>query len=122
MKVREDFRRDGLAANFLADGELVNIVAKVLPGSKINIGYPAICAGEYRSCEEILTTADNPVTELCVVGHARDDHLKKMSQIIEGYENVSANSWMPISDYFLAQTVRVDDETAFKGLKSIRLF
>ena len=78
MHVREDFRRDGLAANFLADSELINIVSNILKGSKINIGYPAICDQEYQICSDILKNSNNNA-ELCVVGHAREEHLKKVT-------------------------------------------
>ncbi len=118
MFVREDFRRDGLAANFMADSELINIVSSILEGSKINIGYPAICNEEYQICSNILEHSNNKA-ELCVVGHAREEHLKKMADITKDRANVSANSWMPISDYFLNQTVKVSSKEAFNGLKSI---
>lgn len=119
MKVREDFRRDGLAAHFLADETLIALASEVLPGSKINIGYPAICEKEYEMCLRILNYASSDLTELCVVGHAREDHLTKMAEIVKGHHNVTANSWIPISDYFLSQTVRVSSKDAFSGLKSI---
>ncbi|MBI4981333.1 hypothetical protein HZC30_07320 [Candidatus Woesearchaeota archaeon] len=119
MNVREDFRRDGLAAHFLADETLIALACKVLPGSKINIGYPAICEKEYEKCSRIVNHASNDLTELCVVGHAREDHLNKMAEIIKNSYNVTANSWIPISDYFLNQTVRVSSKEVFSGLKSI---
>ncbi|MEK6934345.1 MAG: hypothetical protein AABW46_00545 [Nanoarchaeota archaeon] len=119
MFVREDFRRDGLAANFLADDQLISIVSKLLEGSRINIGYPAICQREYEACSRILSNSQNDSTELCVVGHAREEHLDAMSIIIKNHKNVSANSWIPISDYFLDQTVRVNPREAYTGLKSL---
>ena len=82
MKVREDFRRDGLAANFLADEKMMYIVTKVLFNSKINIGYPAICDEEYRMCERILEIKPENNNEYCVVGHSRKDHLLKLAKII----------------------------------------
>ncbi len=119
MNVREDFRRDGLAAHFLADETLIALASKILPGSKINIGYPSICEKEYEMCSRILNYASSDLTELCVVGHARENHLNKMAKIIKNSHNVTANSWIPISDYFLNQTVRVSSKDAFSGLKSI---
>lgn len=117
MKVREDFRRDGLAANFLADKRMITLAGRILKDSKINIGYPAICEQEYQTCKRILE-ADTPA-ELCVVGHARNDHLDIMAGILEGTDNSSANAWMPISDHFFRQTVKVNAETAFEGLKAV---
>src|SRR3989344_1875622 len=119
MNIREDFRRYGLAANFLADETLIALASAVLPGSKINIGYPSICEKEFEMCSRILKYASNPITELCVVGHAREDQLDKMAEVVKNYFNTSANSWIPISDYFLNQTVRVSSREAFSGLKSI---
>lgn len=119
MLVREDFRRDGLAANFLANSYLMQLAAKSIPGSRMNIGYPAICTEEYKRCEDILNNASGHLTELCVVGHARGDQLEHMAKIVNGYENVTANSWIPISDHFLNQTVKKSARETFSGLKQI---
>jgi hypothetical protein len=119
MIVREDFRRDGLAANFLVDEELMSLIPKILIGSKINIGYPAICKQEYSMCSKILEKCDSNLAELCVVGHARENHLNKLSEVIKNYDNVSANIWIPISDYFLEKTVKINSKNTLEGLKSI---
>ena len=118
MLVREDFRRDGLAANFLADSELINLARLVLKGSKINIGYPAICSEEYKLCCNIVNNS-NSEAELCVVGHGRKKHLEVMASVIKGKQNVSANSWIPISNYFLEKTLKISPKDAFKGLVNI---
>ncbi|MBU1199470.1 MAG: hypothetical protein KKF46_00945 [Nanoarchaeota archaeon] len=108
-----------MAANFLADETMIKLASEVLPGSKINIGYPAICESEYEMCSRILKHASSDITELCVVGHAREDHLEKMAEVIKEGHNVTANSWIPISNYFLNETVKVSPKNTFNGLKTI---
>ena len=96
--VREDFRRDGLFANFPASPELMRMLAKSIPASRINIGYPAICSSEQEACKSImLALADLPV-EQAVVGHCLPSHLRVMSRLANAVPNGSANFWIPVSD------------------------
>jgi len=111
IKVREDFRRDGLAANFLVGGEQIKYLAKALPGSIINIGYPGICSEEYKSCEEILNLANGNGAELSVVGHMTKAHVDLLLNITKSHFGVSANTWLPISDYFIKKTFNEHPET-----------
>lgn len=117
IKIREDCRRDGLAASFLLDGEAIAHISKAFPGSIINIGYPSVCDEEYNACKEILEyNKDNTNTEFALVGHARKTHLISMNALLESYSNASANIWMPTSDYFIKRTIninpkRIIDET-----------
>lgn len=103
--VREDFRRDGLAANFLADHTLVKMAAESLPCSKINIGYPSICSEEYKRCVEILSNTYQSSNELCVVGHARQKDLEIMARILQPHINAAGNVWLPVSDHFIDRTL-----------------
>lgn len=100
LNVRDDFRRDGLAASFRVDKNLFRIYMNAYPdGTRFNIGYPSICSEEYNSCSRILELAEEKDTvELCVVGHARHSDLQMMSRLLEGRKNVSANVWIPVSE------------------------
>jgi hypothetical protein len=53
IREREDFRRDGLFANFLVDDEIMVLVARAFPGSILQVGYPAICNMEREMCRKI---------------------------------------------------------------------
>lgn len=109
LKIREDCRRDGLAATFLLDGEAISHISNAFSGSIINIGYPSICDEEYNACKEILEyNKDNTNSEFAVVGHARKTHLISMNNLLESYPNASANIWMPTSDYFIKRTINID--------------
>gem|GEM_PF-6903395 len=97
MQVREDFRRDGLAATFLVGAELFAVLASAFPsGTRFNIGYPSICEEETRACARILTKKPAH-QEYCVVGHARQFDLDVMASLLKGYQGVSANIWLPSS-------------------------
>lgn len=117
MNIREDFRRDGLAANFLVDANIMRDLVRVIPGSKLNIGYPSICVEEKKACQNILTELSGNGVELSVVGHSKEAQLRDLASVISGYENVAANSWIPISDHFLKQTVNLTAQETFRGLK-----
>jgi len=95
--VREDFRRDGLAATFLADKDLMTAFINAFPSdTRINIGYPSICDEEARSCAEILAIKRTNI-ELGLVGHARRFDLDVMARLLDNQELVSANVWLPVS-------------------------
>jgi len=117
ISIREDFRRDGIAANFLANGEVMEQVSKAFPGSKINIGYPGICEAEYAQCKEILQNNKNSEAELSVVGHARIGHLMKLKTILSNTGNSAANIWLPVSNHFINQTIKEKPDSVLKIAK-----
>ena len=78
-------------------------LARSLPSSRINIGYPGICAAEARMCRSILTAlADLPI-EQAVVGHCCIRHLRLMSRLVNAVPNSSANFWIPVSDIAISR-------------------
>jgi len=99
LNVRDDFRRDGLAASFLVDKDIYETYVNAFPdGTRFNIGYPSICSEEYNTCDRILKIADGLAnSELCIVGHAREPDLQLMSRLLSNRKNVSANVWIPAS-------------------------
>ncbi len=105
IQIREDFRRDGLAACFRADRALLEKFDQVFPFSKINIGYPSICSAEYEKCEDIL--AGNFTSELCLTGHARDYDIRKLLELSNRCNSgkLSANIWIPVSNEFIKNTI-----------------
>lgn len=119
INVREDFRRDGLAANFLVTPRTIGLLSNAIPSSKINIGYPGICSEEYAACKKILDSNLDSSAELCLTGHARLDHIKIMSKLIENHSNSSANIWIPISDYFIKNTFNMKPEEILKDVVSL---
>nr|WP_238354364.1 hypothetical protein [Fulvivirga marina] len=66
-------------------------------GSRINIGYPSICGGEYSKCQDIVGLKRNAGVELSTVGHARKHDLNIMAKLLREAENVSANIWISSS-------------------------
>ena len=117
VSIREDFRRDGLAANFLADAELIRYTAESFPMARINIGYPGICNSEYRACEDILTGNQDVSAELCVVGHSRRDHVNIIGQLAQLHKSASANIWIPCSDKFIAATIGLPPTEVLENTK-----
>ncbi|MCF7866217.1 hypothetical protein K9L67_04625 [Candidatus Woesearchaeota archaeon] len=117
--IREDFRRDGLAANFLGDKYLIEFAINSFPNSIFNIGYPGICEEEKKMCSDILEHNKDSNAELAVVGHARPEHLELMSKIISPYQNVSANIWVPISDDFINQTMKTTPDNIKEYIKKL---
>ena len=103
--VREDFRRDGLAANFRATSKTVLAAGKALPNSVINIGYPGICYEELQRCKEILTTTNESQAEYAIVGHSREDHVNLIKNLVNKTPNTSGNIWAPVSDKFINATI-----------------
>ncbi|MBD3340054.1 MAG: hypothetical protein GF353_13150 [Candidatus Lokiarchaeota archaeon] len=106
IKIREDFRRDGLAFNFLVDDELMLMIAKTFPGSIIQVGYPAICSEERKMCSKILERLKGESVELALSGHAMKQHLEIIGELLIPYPKATANIWIPISDYFIARTLK----------------
>lgn len=101
--LREDFRRDGLFANFLATADLMIDLARSIPGSRINVGYPAICAAERHACQTIMHALRDSPTEQALVGHCSPSHLRVMSELANSVPNSSANFWIPTSDIAIAR-------------------
>lgn len=107
--VREDFRRDGLFINFLAGPEVMLSLARAFPGSTINAGYPGICDQEYLACAAICSALKAEDNEVAFVGHARKDHLKTIATIVNKAQNTSANFWIPLSDTFMNNTMKMSE-------------
>lgn len=100
MYIRDDFRRDGIAATFKVSMTLYHkYLSAFPPGTRINIGYPSICKQEYSKCSEILNLQRSEEVELSTVGHARAYDLKIMEELLRGHPNISANIWIPSSDF-----------------------
>ncbi|MEP0984915.1 hypothetical protein [Ekhidna sp.] len=113
--VRDDFRRDGLAATFKISMNLYQKYLESFPsGTRINIGYPSICKQEYLACKEILKLRRTEV-ELSPVGHARQYDLKIMEELLRGHSNVSANIWIPLSDSACSSILNSTPEDVLKA-------
>ncbi len=106
LHIREDFRRDGLCMNFLADSEIMTDLSRAFPESMINIGYPATCSNEAIMCRKIIKGLENENIEAAVVGHSLPSHLDLMADIANSAPNTSANFWIPVSDYMIGQTMK----------------
>ncbi len=106
INIREDFRRDGLAANFLGDGTLIRLAAEAFPGAVINVGYPGICKQEQEACRKILESTRGVPCEIAVVGHSKSDQVRLLKELVAKYDHASANIWVPVSDYFIGQTIK----------------
>jgi hypothetical protein len=123
LKIREDFRRDGLAANFLVDEKMMEYDAKAFPGSIINIGYPAICSEENKAVKRILDHLKEFDIEVAVVGHAIKSHIDIMGEVIAPYHNASANFWIPVSTDFINKTLNKDPKEILKNaLELVKYF
>lgn len=116
FNVRDDFRRDGLAASFLVDKDVYETYVGAYPeGTRFNIGYPSICSEEYNTCARILEIADDKRNiELCLVGHAREADLLLMSQLLENKQHVSANVWIPSSEQATKNILGLSTDGAFQ--------
>jgi len=105
IKIREDCRRDGIAANFLIDSAMMRTLAQAFPESILCTGYPSICSEEEKRVAQILDALKDTSVESAVYGHAIDTHLEQIGKLIEPYQNASACFWIPTSDHFIAQTL-----------------
>lgn len=115
LKIREEFRRDGLAVNFRVDAMAIRLFAKCFPNSMINIGYACIGENEKKTCKSILEfNRDNPYNnEFCISGHANKTHIEYIHSLIKDYENTSAAIWVPAGNNFFnsKKSEIVKDET-----------
>ncbi len=111
MQIREEFRRDGLAATFLVEKELFKMYSSAFPkGTRFNIGYPSICEEEERVCLEILEIPRDDI-EFCLVGHARKFDLDIMSKLLSKQENASAIIWLPASTQSASRILNCNIDT-----------
>lgn len=117
VKIREDFRRDGLAATFFLGASAIEKFCQAFPHNRVNIGYPSVCEGEYNMCEAILDAFPCSKGEPCLTAHARIDHLEQCSNLAHRYE-CSANIWIPISESFIANTVDTSFEAVLKQARN----
>jgi len=119
--IREDFRRDGLAINFLVNEELMLMVARAFPGSILQVGYPAICSKEFEMCHKILKKLEGENIEPALSGHALKGHLDKMGLLVKPYPKATANIWIPVSDYLIARTLKLKpDDVLNKAINLIK--
>lgn len=105
IQIREDFRRDGLFVNFLADEELMVLVARAFPGSILQVGYPAVCSREQEMCCNILKSLANIDIEPALSGHAIREHIDLIGALVKPYPKATANIWVPVSDYLIKRTL-----------------
>lgn len=106
LKIREDFRRDGLSANFLVDASMMRLVAKAFPGCILNVGYPSVSSAEQAQCEKILVGLEGTSAEPALYAHARWDHLELIGRMLLNHPKASACFWMPTSDRFIRNTLK----------------
>ena len=119
IQIREDMRRDGPCMNFLLDEGMMLKLAKTLPGSVINIGYPGACSKEAEMCRNITKELKNEPVETAVVGHALQNQLELMASISNLAQNTSANFWTPFSDYMIGQTMKTSPESVLENAKNM---
>jgi len=105
IKIREDCRRDGIAANFLIDASMMKTLAEALPTAIIDVGYPSICSSEEKRVAQILEALKETNVESAVYSHAMRSHLDQTGHLIAPYRNASACFWIPTSDHFISQTL-----------------
>ncbi|MFT4308624.1 MAG: hypothetical protein ACMXYM_04625 [Candidatus Woesearchaeota archaeon] len=119
FRLREDFRRDGLAANFLASARTIGNLARAIPGSIINIGYPGASHAEYLACKRIIEEVEDPAAELAVVGHACEGHLELLVDLAQRASNTSGNIWVPVSDRFIERTMRTGEANVLERARGL---
>jgi len=106
IRIREECRRDGIAASFLIDAPSMVNLAEAFPNSIISVGYPSICSEEEKRVKEILEAFKDLPIESAVYSHAIKDQIDLSGRLIEGYKNASACFWIPTSDFFISQTLK----------------
>lgn len=106
IRIREEFRRDGLAFNFLVSDEIMLSIARAFPGSILQVGYPAICAAERKRCEKILEVVAGENIEPALSGHAKQEHIDILAELLNPYPRATANIWIPVSDHLIAHTLK----------------
>jgi hypothetical protein len=106
LLIREDFRRDGLFVNFLVDSEIMLLIARSFPGSRLQIGYPAICEMEREMCHKIMASLQNEDVEMTLSGHAKKEHLDIMNALAKPYSNATVNIWIPVSNLMISRTLK----------------
>lgn len=106
LKIREDFRRDGLSANFLVDALMMRKVAEAFPNSILNVGYPSVCSAEKDQCEKILGALEGSTIEPALYAHARWDHLSLVGSMLTNQSKASVCFWMPTSERFIKNTLK----------------
>lgn len=110
MLIREDIRRDGLAMNFLMGTNMMIELGRALPGSIINIGYPAICSAERKACQAIIQKLSDICIETAVVGHAHLDHLPFLEAVASCAPNTSVNVWIPCSQRMIHESSELPED------------
>lgn len=105
IQIREEFRRDGLAFNFLVGEKFMAAVARAFPGAILQVGYPAVCREEQEVCRRILFELKDTDVEPALAGHALLEHVDLMGDLLRPYPNASANIWIPVSDYLINRTL-----------------
>lgn len=121
LQIREDFRRDGMAANFLVNGSMMKEVALAFPGSIINVGYPAVCSTEKEAVKEILNELKNTDIETAIYAHALKSHLDLNAEISQPYPNTSVCFWIPTSKKFLRNTLKKTADEAIRYVANLVL-
>ncbi|KAJ3424648.1 2-isopropylmalate synthase 1 [Anaeramoeba flamelloides] len=124
IHLREDFRRDGLAAHFLVGSTLMRLVAKSIPGNILQIGYPMVCEEEFKACKKILKKTQDLDIEPGLVGHAIESHIKLLSGLVKPYPKASCSTFVPVSESMSQQVFKTNShEVALKrGVSMIKLF
>ena len=98
--------------NFLMGADMMIELSKALPGSIINIGYPAICLSERKACQLITQKLSDIDIETAAVGHAHIDHLPFLESVASCAQNTSVNVWIPCSQRMIHESTNLP-ETIF---------
>ncbi|KAJ6238773.1 homocitrate synthase-related [Anaeramoeba flamelloides] len=110
LTIREDFRRDGLAAHFLVNAMMMKHVAKAIPGNVLQVGYPMICEEEFLKCKQMLDDMTDLDIEPSLVGHALKRHIDICAQLIKHHPKASCATFVPISSPMIKQVFRNDSD------------
>ncbi len=119
--IREEFRRDGLAACFRADPILISLFLNCFEVKIINVGFPSISEREREICRNIIDLNADFYTnvEFCLSGNLNEYDLNLISTIINDYQNTSAAIWLPASKHFLKNSTLDEIISKAEGLIKI---
>lgn len=119
--IREEFRRDGLAACFRADPILISLFLNCFKVKIINVGFPSISEREREICRNIIDLNADFYTnvEFCLSGNLNKYDLNLISSIINDYQNTSTAIWLPASAHFLKNSTPDEIISKAEGLIKI---
>ncbi|QTH64541.1 hypothetical protein J1N51_03445 [Psychrosphaera ytuae] len=119
FKIREEFRRDGLAAHPQLCGEHYKHLVETFSGARFNIGYPSISKGQKAKCLDIIEQCYG-TEEMCVTGVASRESLDILISTLNDYTRfTSANIWIPSSERLSKRLLGCDLESIKIQLKEL---